>query len=114
MIGKISLGIVAALGVAALGLTPAQENAAARGPEGSTPRDALCRGREGSQVSLRDGREGSQVEARPKLESLGEQLKKVRPGADPVNVHDIAVTRCPTRSNLSASKKGAPGSTLLR
>lgn len=116
MLGKISLGIVAALGVAALGLTPAQESATLLVALKFDPKGTLyAADAKGDQVLAFAMEE---KEAKPKAVSvptLGEQLKKaLDAGADPVQVHDVAVHPVSHTIYLSASKKGAAASTLFR
>jgi hypothetical protein len=116
MIGKISLGLVAALGVAALGLTPPQENISLLVALKFDAKGTLyAADAKGDQVLAFDMDE-KEAKAKPvRIDGLGEQLKKaLDAGADPVNVHDVAVHPVSHAVYLSASKKGAAGSTLFR
>jgi hypothetical protein len=116
MIGKISLGLVAAFGVAALGLTPPQENVSLLVALKFDPKGTLyAADAKGDQVLAYAFED---KEAKPKavnVATLGEQLKKaLDAGADPVQVHDVAVHPVSHTVYLSASKKGAGASTLFR
>jgi hypothetical protein len=116
MLGKTLLAAGAAIGIAALGLTPPQENlsllVALKFDAKGTLYAADAKGDQVLAYALDD----KEAKARPvKIEALTEQLKKaLDAGADPVNVHDIAVHPLSHTVYLSASKKGAAGSTLFR
>jgi len=114
MIGKIALGLVAALGIAALGLTPPQENISLLVALKFDAKGTLyAADAKGDQV-LAFAMDEKEAQAKPvKLETLGEQLKKALDG-DAVSVHDIAVHPISHTVYLSASRKGAAGSTLFR
>src|SRR5262245_23998571 len=112
MLGKISLALVAAFGVAALGLTPPQENVALLVSLKFDAKGTLyAADAKGDQV-LAFEMEEKEAKAKPvQIATLGEQLKKaLDAGADPVNVHDVAVHPVSHAVYLSASKKGAAAS----
>jgi len=116
MLGKTLLAAGAAIGIAALGLTPPQENVALLVALKFDARGTLyAADAKGDQV-LAFSMDEKESQAKPvKIETLGEQLKKaLDAGADPVNVHDVAVHPLSHAVYLSASKKGAAGTTLFR
>ncbi len=116
MLGKTLLAAGAAIGIAALGLTPPQENisllVAIKFDAKGTLYAADAKGDQVLAYELGD----KEAKAKPvAIAALGEQLKKaLDAGADPVQVHDVAVHPVSHTVYLSASKKGAAGSTLFR
>jgi len=116
MFGKTLLAAGAALGIAALGLTPPQENVPLLVALKFDAKGTLyAADAKGDQV-LAFAMDEKEAKARPvRIDSLGEQLKKaLDAGADPVTVLDVAVHPLSHAVYLSASKKGGAGSTLFR
>jgi hypothetical protein len=116
MLGKTLLAAGAAIGIAALGLTPPQENISLLVALKFDAKGTLyAADAKGDQV-LAFTMDEKEAKSKPvNIAGLSDQLKKaLDAGADPVNVLDVAVHPLSHTVYLSASKKGAAGSTLFR
>jgi hypothetical protein len=116
MLGKTLLAAGVAIGIAALGLTPPQENVALLVALKFDAQGTLYAADAKGDRVLAFAMEEKESKAKPvRIEALGDQLKKaLDAGADPVQVHDLAVHPISHTVYLSASKKGSAGSTLFR
>jgi hypothetical protein len=119
MFGKLLLGTVAALGVAAvsaLGITSPKADAVLLVALKFDAQGVLYAADAKNDRLLGLAIEEKEGKARAvKIDNLSEQLAKaLDAGADPVNVHDVAVHPVSHTVYLSASKKGGGGTILFR